>query len=369
MGQALINLPFQPLILKMDKADRKSEESNLLVAIILSLASANDFNTAFHLTLKKISQVTGWIFGEVWVPRKGENCLENSGIYYAAQPRLVCFKQASEHFTFNKGRGMPGKAWDSAKPQWIRDVSRDSQFIRKDLAAEFGIKAGVAIPIFCGTDILAVMQFFLYDANEKDDRWLEILFAIGLQLGAFIQKIRAEEALRKSYENLEVKIEERTRELLQVNQGLKNEIAEREKIELQLKEKNLALREILNHIEMEKKSLGDQVMANIRHFVWPFVQKMRGNALPEAQKYLDLLEKSFNEILSPFGAKVENQHPDLTPRELEIANMVRSGMTIKGIASVLKISPRTIETHRMNMRKKLGLSEKGGNLATHLSKL
>lgn len=45
--------------------------------------------------------------------------------------------------------------------------------------------------------------------------------------------------------------------------------------------------------------------------------------------------------------------PDLTPREKEVLNLVAKGNSTKQIADMLKISIRTVESHRMNMLKRL----------------
>lgn len=46
----------------------------------------------------------------------------------------------------------------------------------------------------------------------------------------------------------------------------------------------------------------------------------------------------------------------LSDREQQIAQMVIQGLNSKKIASLLKISPRTVETHRQNMMKRLGVT-------------
>ena len=43
----------------------------------------------------------------------------------------------------------------------------------------------------------------------------------------------------------------------------------------------------------------------------------------------------------------------LTPREFEVCNMVNGGLNTKEIARILNLSIRTVETHRLNIRKKL----------------
>jgi DNA-binding NarL/FixJ family response regulator len=45
----------------------------------------------------------------------------------------------------------------------------------------------------------------------------------------------------------------------------------------------------------------------------------------------------------------------LTDRELEIFEMIGQGMTTRGIAGKLDLSPKTVETHREHIKEKLEL--------------
>jgi len=46
--------------------------------------------------------------------------------------------------------------------------------------------------------------------------------------------------------------------------------------------------------------------------------------------------------------------PSLTPRELEVVQLIWQEYTAKEIAAKLRISPRTIEAHRWNICQKIG---------------
>ena len=56
----------------------------------------------------------------------------------------------------------------------------------------------------------------------------------------------------------------------------------------------------------------------------------------------------------------------LTPREREIAGLIRVGSSTSEIAEALYISPSTVSFHRKNLRRKLGLAPRGPRLASHL---
>jgi DNA-binding NarL/FixJ family response regulator len=45
----------------------------------------------------------------------------------------------------------------------------------------------------------------------------------------------------------------------------------------------------------------------------------------------------------------------LTDRELEVFRMIGRGLSTRSIAEELDVAPKTVETHRHNIKKKLGL--------------
>ncbi len=51
----------------------------------------------------------------------------------------------------------------------------------------------------------------------------------------------------------------------------------------------------------------------------------------------------------------DDPYSTLTPREQEVMRMLAEGLTAKGVAEQLFISPKTVENHRTNLMKKLGL--------------
>jgi DNA-binding CsgD family transcriptional regulator len=56
----------------------------------------------------------------------------------------------------------------------------------------------------------------------------------------------------------------------------------------------------------------------------------------------------------------------VTPKELEIAALVRDGMSCKEIAAVMSILENAVKFHRFNIRGKLGLNKKSINLRSYL---
>ncbi|MCG3175531.1 MAG: hypothetical protein MOGMAGMI_00464 [Candidatus Omnitrophica bacterium] len=136
--------------------------------------------------------------------------------------------------------------------------------------------------------------------------------------------------------------------------------------EKSLQQRNFALSEILGQIEMEKRAMNEAVLGNVERLLIPNLQKLRTRSSRVERRYLDLLERNLREMTGSFGSAISSKHWKLTPKEIEICNMIKAGLTSKDISTMLNVSPLTVETHRTKIRKKLGLQNKEVNLTTYL---
>lgn len=137
----------------------------------------------------------------------------------------------------------------------------------------------------------------------------------------------------------------------------------------QLKEKNIALREVMNQLREEKVDLESRVLANVENMLLPLVKKLEDRGSNLDKEYLQLLEENIVQLTSSFGTKISRLHQRLTPRENEICNMIRTGLSSKEIGKMLNLSYRSVETYRNHIRKKLGITNKKINLTSYLSGL
>ena len=160
---------------------------------------------------------------------------------------------------------------------------------------------------------------------------------------------REEELLRRHTEQLDKLLNERTHNL---------------------DELNAALKIMLKSIEEVKAEIQEQIIFNVTEFVLPYLEKIKKTNLDEVQRtYLNSLEKNLNDITAPVLRGVSTKYLKLTPSEIQVANLVKQSKNTKEIAGTLFMSARTIETHRYNIRIKLGLKGKKLNLRTYLSSL
>lgn len=153
---------------------------------------------------------------------------------------------------------------------------------------------------------------------------------------------------------LETKVKERTREL--------------ENKTLSLEELNTALRVLLKKREEDKNLLEEQMLVNVREVVQPNIERLRETKLSDRQAgCLDIIESTLNDIASPLMHKLSLEFLNLTPSELQVANLVKHGKTTKEIASIMNLSTQTVEFYRKRVRKKIGIANKQINLRTYLA--
>ncbi len=136
---------------------------------------------------------------------------------------------------------------------------------------------------------------------------------------------------------------------------------------IRLEEINTALRTLVKIREEDNTEIEETVVASIHQLADPLLNRLKNSGLNERQKsYVAILEANLKEIIAPFSRHIATQYLELTPSEVEVANLVKHGRKTKEIASLLNISVRTVEMHRRNIRNKLGLRHKNANLRTFL---
>ncbi|MCF4967891.1 GAF domain-containing protein [Nostoc sp. CMAA1605] len=206
----MIEIDGQKIVLATAKdiTERKQaeNESRLLLLTTQAITRAIDVKSALTLVLRLICQTIGWDFGEAWIPSDDGSILEHSLVCHCEESRLEEFCDRNQNVTFTMGMGLPGRVWETKRPEWIEDVSlvNQSKFLRSFQAAKVGFKAGFAVPILAGREVVAVLVFFKSTAMSVDKRLLMLVGTVATQLGSLIQQQMIEAAHRKSEERLQL---------------------------------------------------------------------------------------------------------------------------------------------------------------------
>lgn len=135
-----------------------------------------------------------------------------------------------------------------------------------------------------------------------------------------------------------------------------------------LEDVNSALRVLLKQRENDKKELEQRFVSNVREMVFPYLDKLqKKNLEPQQRAYVDIIKANLGQLTSPFAGNI--RHLNFTPREIEVASLIRDGRTTKEIAEIIGVAPSAIHSHRDNIRKKLRLNGRDVNLRSYLRDL
>jgi PAS domain S-box-containing protein len=134
-------------------------------------------------------------------------------------------------------------------------------------------------------------------------------------------------------------------------------------------EMNVTLRNVLKTIDKEREELELSVSQKIVTSVIPSIQKLASEENPEVRlMYMSILRDQLTGLTKSSASISNSDMVKLTKSEIHVCQMIQSGSSSKDIAEALNISAETVQTHRKNIRKKLGLSGKDINLFAYLNK-
>jgi PAS domain S-box-containing protein len=134
----------------------------------------------------------------------------------------------------------------------------------------------------------------------------------------------------------------------------------------ELEKKNVAMQELLTQLrEIEDAAVVKARSALLRRLA-PLLEEMRKQSVATGLETVTEIEKA---VMSFSVDPAEPGHSlpmVLTPREFELCELIRKGLSTKEIADRLSISSKSVQTHRNHIRKKLGLLNRGINLTAYL---
>ena len=156
--------------------------------------------------------------------------------------------------------------------------------------------------------------------------------------------------------------------------GTNLDISERNQAQLQLelhaeelKNTNTALRVLLKQVNESKTDMESKVLDNFARLVDPYLDSLETDlANTRKLEYVKVIQKNIKTITSAFSQKLSSSYLGLSPREIQVADLVRHGRTNKESSGILNISINAVEFHRNNLRRKLGIQNKKVNLRTYL---
>ncbi len=166
--------------------------------IARALSEAEDASGGVEAVLRAICDSQGWVCGRHFALDEAAGLLRFQNCWSISDPAIETFMQGSRAITFRPGQSLAGRVLQSGDPVWTTDAANDPRIEVKKLVTAAGVQGAFAFPIVSEGNRIGVLTFSSRSLREPDERLLEAARAIGSQVGQFLQRKRAEDALRDS---------------------------------------------------------------------------------------------------------------------------------------------------------------------------
>jgi signal transduction histidine kinase len=264
--------------------------------------------------------------GALWILDPKENLLRPASVLMrrpsAAQSQ---FTTESQRLSFRRGRSFPGGVWQERRSMWITELEEETQFERKELAAKAELRTALAFPIQSSEEFFGVLEFFNQRPLAQNETLMNMMSAIGSEIGQFVERRTAEEQLRRAHDELEMRVQERTADLKTANAKLQAAISERRQLEhelLEITEKERRRIGLDLHDDLGQKLSGIALMTKGLQLR---LAKQKAGEAQEASRIHKLVQKAMSHAsdLAHDLATLELKETDLRAALAELAERVK----------------------------------------------
>ena len=187
-----------------DITERKRAEQRLMAqhTVTRMLAEAATLEEVIPKVLQAVCEFLQWDLGAMWRLDGEVGVLRCIEVWHKESVEVPSFEAVSRGSGLMPGMGLPGRVWSRREPTYISDVVDDVNSPRASIAASEGLHAAFGFPILLGGDVLGVMEFFSREIRQPEQDLLDMTAPLGSQIGQFVERKRAEDALHHAQTEL-----------------------------------------------------------------------------------------------------------------------------------------------------------------------
>ncbi len=194
-GQSETGVFFTGIIREITGRKQLEQMQAVQLAVTRVLAESASMDESASRILRAICELLGWEIGNLWLPEGNPPVLRCTSTWCGeTQLSGGAFRELNASITFDRGVGLPGRVWTSGEPAAIEDVVADQNFPRMRAAAEDGLHGACAFPIVVDDAVVGVLELLSREIRTPDRGVLDVMGALGSQIGQFVQRKRAEGA-------------------------------------------------------------------------------------------------------------------------------------------------------------------------------
>ncbi len=205
-----VNRVLEDEMAERQHAERKLKEQHEALHLINTLTVAGNkaktVNDAIRICLEEVCSFTGWPVGHAFRPTEDNpDEFVSAGVWNLPEgDALDDFVREREARKITPGDGLIGQVLIDRQPKWVTDVNQDNSYVYAGTKGELPVKAAFFFPLRAGPKVVAVLEFYAFDAIEPDENTLSIITQIGSHLGGAAERIQSAKKLRESEEFVRV---------------------------------------------------------------------------------------------------------------------------------------------------------------------
>lgn len=135
----------------------------------------------------------------------------------------------------------------------------------------------------------------------------------------------------------------------------------------QVEEMNVTLRNVMKSVDHDRKEFEHNLARRIRSHLLPAIDRVAGEPSEGIRaSYLDLVREQLIGLTSGSASEIDADLLKLSKTEIRICQFIQAGCSTKDICDAMNLAFETVQTHRKNIRRKLGLRGKNVNLHSYL---
>lgn len=181
----------------LEREVRVAQYLRATMAVSTAVTSTGDPEDALRAMLPVLCAQLDWDVAAVWQWDPDVRRLRCAGFWQGPGVDAARLESLTRSMTLEAGEGLPGRAFAGHRAIFLDDVLTAGRSLRAPAAAAAGVSCGLAFPLFGAGGPQAVVEFFSRAERAADDELLGVLDSIGHQLGAYLDRMRAEASLRE----------------------------------------------------------------------------------------------------------------------------------------------------------------------------
>jgi two-component system, OmpR family, phosphate regulon sensor histidine kinase PhoR len=189
IGDAYVFNAFLRDITERKQADQYFRAQHEVTNVIAQSTAREDF---MPKVLAALGESMGWELGEFWIVDRRSGVLRHRVHWHLPSIDAQELDRRSRDLEFERGVGLPGRAWEREQPVYVADIRDDPAFLRTSAAVSQGLRSAIGIPIHGDGGVMGVMVFFSTDIAAPNKELIAMMATLGSQVGQAIERHHAE---------------------------------------------------------------------------------------------------------------------------------------------------------------------------------